>query len=93
MVLTSAEELYQQGIEDGKITGIELGIEKGAKETAIESIFLFLETRFQLDDEQTLQSTLESIDDIQRLKQLLRLAAKADTLDTFINAIATSGEG
>ncbi len=39
-----------------------------------------------------LQSTLESIDDIQRLKQLLRLATKADTLDTFINAIATSGE-
>ncbi len=88
MLMTSAEELYQQGIEQGKIKGHE----EGAKETAIESIFLFLETRFQLDDKQTLQSTLESIDDIQRLKQLLRLATKADTLDTFINATATSGQ-
>ncbi len=65
MLMTSAEALYQQGIEQGKIDGheqgriegIEQGIEKGAKETAIESILLFLETRFQLDDEQTLQST------------------------------------
>ena len=101
MLMTSAEELYQQGIEQGKIDGIELGkmegleqgIAKGAKETAIESILLVLDTRFELDDEQTLRSMLESINDIQRLKQLIRLATEADTLDTFINATATSGEG
>lgn len=105
MVLTSAEALYQQGIEQGKIDGIEQGkmegieqgkmegIEQGAKENAIDSILLVLDTRFQLDDGQTLQSTLESINDIQRLRQLLRLATEVDTLDTFINTTDTSGEG
>ena len=78
MVMTSAEAFMQQGIE------------KGAKENAIDSILLVLDTRFQSDDVQTLQSTLESINDIQRLKRLLRLAANTQTLDTFINAIATT---
>ena len=77
MVMTSAEALFQEGIE------------KGAKENAIDSILLVLDTRFEIDDGQTLQSTLESIDNIQRLKHLLRLATDTATLDAFIESITT----
>ena len=68
---------------------IEQGIEKGAKENAIESILLVLDTRFQSNDGKELRSALESIDDIQRLKKLLRSAAKAETLEIFISDIST----
>ena len=99
MAQSMAEVLIEQGIERGKAEGIEQGIERGkvegieqgAKETTIESILLFLDTRFQANTAQTLKSTLEAIDDLQRLKQLLRDATQAETLDAFITNLGTNG--
>ena len=70
---------------------IEQGIEQGVKETTIESILLFLDTRFQANTAQTLKPTLEAIDDLQRLKHLLRDATQAQTLDAFIANLKTNG--
>ena len=87
MAQTIAEVLIQQGIEQGKVEGIE----QGAKETTIESILLFLDSRFQANTAQTLKPTLEAIDDLPRLKQLLREATQTQTLDAFITALKTNG--
>ena len=70
---------------------IEQGIEQGVKETTIESILLFLDTRFQANTAQTLKPTLETINDLQRLKQLLRDATQVQTLDAFIANLRTNG--
>ena len=69
----------------------EVLIEQGARETTIESILLFLDARFQANTAQTLKPTLETIDDLQRLKQLLRDATQVQTLDAFIANLRTNG--
>ena len=84
-------EGIEQGLERGKAEGIEQGIEQGAKATTIESILLFLDTRFQANTAETLKSPLEAIDDLQRLKHLLREATQAKTLDAFITNLRTNG--
>ena len=71
--------------------GVQQGVERGARETTIESILLFLDTRFQANTTQTLKPTLEAIDDLQRLKQLLRDTTQAQTLDAFIANLKTNG--
>ena len=42
-----------------------------------------LNIRFQVDTVQTLETALEGIDDLQRLKQLRRAAAKTESLEAF----------
>ena len=80
---TMAEHYLQQGIEQG--------IEQGTKQTTIESILLCLDTRFQVNTEETLKPALEAIDDLPRLKQLLRAAIQTQSLDAFITALKTNG--
>ena len=70
---------------------IEQGIQRGVKETTIESILIVLDSRFQANTTQTLKPTLEAIDDLPRLKQLLREATQTQTLDAFITALKTNG--
>lgn len=81
------EQGKKEGIEQGKKEGIEQGIEKGAKEIAIEIILLVLDTRFQADTAEILRPGLESIDDIPRLKLLLRMAMEVQNLEDFIRDI------
>ncbi len=84
--------VYQHIIEKGRAEGIEQGIEQGAKESTIESILLFLDTRFQANTAQTLKPALDAIDDLQRLKQLLREAAETQSLEVFTNNLITNGD-
>ena len=83
MAQTAAETLIEQGKEIGIEQGKEIGIEQGAKETTIESILLFLDTRFEANTAETLKPTLEAIDDLQRLKHLLREAMRTQSLEAF----------
>lgn len=83
MAQTIAEVLIEQGIQQG--------IERGTKETTIESILIVLDSRFQANTAQTLKPTLEAIDDLPRLKQLLREATQTQTLDAFITALKVNG--
>ena len=91
MAQSMAEVLIERGIEQGIERGIEQGIEQGTKETTIESILLCLDTRFQVNTAQTLKPALEAIDDLPRLKQLLREAIQTQSLDTFITTLETNG--
>ena len=63
--------------------GIEQGIEQGMRKGTIDAILEVLEEQFQSKDVQTLKPELEKIEELQYLKQLLREAARADSLEEF----------
>ena len=71
MLQSMAEITYQQGIE------------QGTRRTSIENTLAILNTRFPDADLQTLTPALEAIDDINRLKQLIREASIVDTFHAF----------
>ena len=71
MLQSMAEITYQQGIEQGE------------RRASIESTLAILNTRFPDADLQTLTHALEAIDDINRLKQLIREASVVDTVHAF----------
>ena len=79
MAQTAAEVLIEQGKE--------IGIEQGAKDTTIESILLFLDTRFEANTAEILKPTLEAIEDLQRLKHLLREAMRTQSLEAFTRTL------
>ena len=71
---------------------IERGIEQGAKRMAIENILLFLNDRFETNAAPMLQSTLEEINDLERLKALVGESARAESLGTFIDSLVKNGD-
>lgn len=77
--------VYQMIIERGK--------QQGAKENAIESILDFLNRRFNVSIAQTLTPSLEAIDDLQHLRQLLHEAAEAERLENFMQVLETYRNG
>ena len=80
-----------EGIELGKAEGIELGktegIELGKAEGKVEAILTVLEVKFQSDVTDKLKPFLSTIDDLQRLDHLLRVATKTSDLDVFTQAL------
>ena len=71
--------------------GIEQGIEQGERKNAVKSILSVLNARFQVGAEQTLRLSLEGIDDLQRLEQLLRTAVQVESLEVFMRTLITNG--
>ena len=66
-----------------KQLGIEQGIEQGGRQRAIEDILEILEIRFDLRETHPLSPGIAEIDDLQRLKQLLRAAIQVPNLEAF----------
>ena len=73
------QHFLQKGIEQG----IEQGIERGTRESLIEGILENLEVRFNANNLQAVASTLEYVDDVQRLRQLRREALQTPSLEAF----------
>ena len=71
---------------------IKQGFKQGAKRMAIENILLFLNDRFQTNTTPMLKSTLEEINDLERLKALVRESARAESLGTFIDSLVKNGD-
>ncbi len=63
--------------------GIEQGIERGTRESIVEGIIENLEVRFNASNLQAVASTLEHVDDVQRLRQLRREALQTASLEAF----------
>lgn len=59
------------------------GIQQGVREGTIDTILDVLEEQFQSEDIKTLKPVLEKIEEIQYLKQLLRVAARANSFEAF----------
>lgn len=79
------QHFFQQGIEQG--------IEQGARESIIEGILETLDVRFDAGVGTTLQPTLESIEELQRLKALRREAFQVQSLEAFAQTLAANGNG
>ena len=74
-----SEKSFEQGIEQG--------IEQGKKQYAVEAILVVLDVRFENDVAEKLKPFLEAIDDLQRLDQLHRVAARASNIDEWTQAL------
>ena len=85
------EYLAPEARELGKAEGIELGktegIELGKAEGKVEAILTVLEVKFQSDVAERLKPFLSTIDDLQRLDHLLRVATKTSDLYLFTQAL------
>ena len=75
--------LFQQFTQQSREEGFEQGIEQGGRQRAIEDILEVLEIRFDLDESDPLSTRIATIEDLQRLKQLLRAAVQVSNLDDF----------
>ena len=67
--------------------GIQQGIEQGKKEHAVDAILTVLEVRFKTDVAEKLKPFLSTIDDLQRLDHLHRVAAQASDIDAFTQVL------
>ena len=65
------------------------GIVQGVKERAIEDLLEVLEIRFACAPSHPIADRLAAIDDVQRLKQLLRTAIQVSDLEAFQQALDT----
>ncbi|MYD62858.1 MAG: Rpn family recombination-promoting nuclease/putative transposase [Gemmatimonadetes bacterium] len=90
--------LLQEGLMDAimressfaqyiKQLGIEQGIEQGGRQRAIEDLLDVLEIRFDLSETHPLSTRIAAIDDLRRLKQLLRAAIQVSNLEAFEQAL------
>ena len=75
-----------------KELGMQEGIEQGARETIIESILEALEVRFSARGLEQLKSMLESVEGLQRLKELRREALRTYSLETFTQILENGSE-
>ena len=76
---TAGKEYYQQGIE------------QGARQNAIKSLFGVLEFKFDGRAVQALRPALESIQNLQRLEELHHEALRAETFEAFASTLGTNG--
>lgn len=58
-------------------------LQQGVRESLIEGILENLEVRFNASNLQAVASTLEYVDDVQRLRQLRREALQTPSLEAF----------
>ncbi|RKU27406.1 hypothetical protein C6497_11710 [Candidatus Poribacteria bacterium] len=72
--------------------GIERGIVQGSLQVCIKNILSVLTERFPSSDTTPVAEILESIQDLDRLSELLRLAVQTSSVDTFLQEIDTSEE-
>ena len=70
---------------------LQQGIEQGARESTIEGILEALEIQFHESGVQTLKPMLESIEELQHLKDLRRAVLQVNSLDEFKTLLTASG--
>ena len=85
--------VYEMIIERGMERGMEQGKQQGAKEGIIESIVVLLDKRFEMNTTPVLTPLLETIDDLQQVKQLFQEALDVEHLADFIRSVQTIQNG
>ena len=94
--IISEETMHESSViqhftELGIEQGIEQGIERGERKGILGSLLDVLESRFQTSEVHALKPTLENIEEIQHLRELLREAVQVPTLDEFKRILASNG--
>lgn len=92
---TFVEEWIQEGIEQGLQQGLRQGQVKGTRRTQRENILQVLRARFKLSRQETepLAEQLETIDDLDDLKELFDHALLDVTVADFSTQLARMGDG
>ena len=85
--------IIERGIERGIEQGVEQGKQLGAKEYAIARILALLNRRFNVSIASTLTPSLEAIDDLQQLSQLMDEATEVEHLENFMQVLETYRNG
>ena len=88
--IISEETMYESSIVQHFT---ERGIQQGQRQQGIESILDILEIRFHPSEAETLKPAIETIEDLQHLKQLLRSAVQAPNLDEFKQTLTSMTNG
>ena len=83
MDLIRESSLFQSLTQQSRVESFELGIEQGERKSTLEAILDVLEIRFDLREGHPLSARIAAIDDLQRLKQLLRAAVQVPSLEAF----------
>ena len=78
------QHYIQEAKEEAKQEGLKEGIEQGEKK----GIIALLGMQFETDAVQALKPALESIDDLQDLKQLLLVVPQSDSLEAFMQSLS-----
>ena len=92
--IISEETMYESSIvQHFTERGIEQGIEQGQKQQSIESVLDILGMRFDPSAAETLKSIIETIEDLQSFKQLLRSAVQVTDLDEFKQTLDSMTNG
>ena len=84
--IISEETMYESSI-------VQYFTERGQRQQGIESILDILGMRFDSSEAETLKPTIETIEDLQHLKQLLRSAVQAPNLDEFKQTLTSMTNG
>ena len=77
------QEVKERQFERGFEYGFERAFERGRRIGTIDSILTLLSDRFQPEAVQALKPRLETIENLERLKELLRAAPRAQSLEAF----------
>ena len=83
MDLVYESSFVKQLIQQGREKGIQQVREQRERGYAIENIITVLEIRFDLSEAHPLSARIAAIDDLHRLKQLLRAAVRVSSLEAF----------
>ncbi len=83
MDLIRESSLFQSLTQQSRVESFEQGIEQGERKSTLEAILDVLEIRFDLREVHPLSARISTIDDLQRLKQLLRAAVQVPSLEAF----------
>ena len=81
------QHYIQEAKTEAKQEGLKEGIEQGEKKGTIENIIALLGMQFETEAVQALKPALESIDDLQNLRQLLLAVPQADSLEAFMQSL------
>lgn len=87
LILMQESPFFREYIQEAEERGLERGLERGQKKCAIDLILELLSEQFQSEAIQTLKPDLERIDDLDRLKQLLRAVPKTPSLEAFTKSV------
>ena len=74
---------FQEYVQEAEARGPERGLERGRRTGTIDSILTLLSDRFQPEAVPALKPRLETIENLERLKELLRAAPRAPSLEAF----------